>query len=126
MVGHLDEGNVFAQKQLSIPGLVSGSFLQALLKDELITLFKQNIDDIVSFRLASTPQLTDPFQSNNISISTTFTRSMVERNRVKSIDEFVSPSHFLRWVAAHSFRDSSAVIQLENGSNFKIRIDHNE
>jgi len=120
MVSKLDTGRVYAQKELAILDYIPAHMLQRMLKDELIVLFEKSIEKIVDRSLIPYSKIVSSSEAKNPIVATTFTRMMVQEDRIKELHDFDSLNHLVRWLFAHSFEESSAVLRMVDGSMYSV------
>jgi len=94
----IDTGAVWAQREIVVDSLTTGSALLARMRMELISLFIDSWDSIYSGEVRPNPQ---PF------VLPAYTRRQTNKDRVRSLNQFLNAEELFQWLISHDFTPTS-------------------
>jgi len=104
MTEKLDEGVIYAQKKVEVPFSINGRELAEMLKNELVSLFANQWENIVSNRVTTISQ-------TSLGEGTFHKKKETRKDREKDLQNFNSAESFIRWALAHNFGNGPVLIK---------------
>jgi folate-dependent phosphoribosylglycinamide formyltransferase PurN len=109
----LDEGGVYAQKQLEVAFPLRGSDLHDRLQDEIIALFEATWPEIRSGKLLAIPQHEGGSYHR---------RKETNADRVREATSMSSLEEAVIWMLAHDFYPGTTAEMSLNGDRYRLRL----